>query len=102
MVKKMLRVGLALAIAMAFLISAGYAADSKYSADAAKKIDEFKLLRRDKKDMPESLSGIKNITAEELKSWIDQKKKIVILDNRPADEYEKEHIPGAARLNSDD
>ncbi len=42
------------------------------------------------------------ITAEELKSWVDQKKKIVILDNRPADEFEKEHIPGAIRLNSDD
>jgi len=92
----------AIITAVMFLASMGYAADSKYSADTIKKVDEFKLLKRDKKDMPESLAGVKNITAEELKSWLDQGKKIVILDNRPADEYEKEHIPGAIRLNSDD
>ncbi len=26
----------------------------------------------------------------------------MILDNRPAEEFEKEHVPGAVRLNSDD
>ncbi|MBI4683679.1 MAG: hypothetical protein HY755_00585 [Nitrospirae bacterium] len=100
--KSMLRTGFSVALAIMFLMSVGYAVDSKYSADTIKKVDEFKILKRDKKDMPESLPGVKNIKAEELKSWIDQKKKIVILDNRPADEFEKEHIPGAVRLNSDD
>lgn len=100
--KSMVRTGFVIALAIIFLASAGYAADSKYSADTIKKVDECKTLKRDKKDMSETLSGIKNLKAEELKSWVDQKKKIVILDNRPADEYEKEHIPGAVRLNSDD
>jgi len=99
---KVARTVVAVAIAVMFLMSVGYAADSKYSADTIKKVDEFKLLKRDKKDMPETLAGVKNIKAEELKSWVDQKKKMVILDNRPADEFEKEHIPGAVRLNSDD
>ncbi len=100
--KKIIVTGVAIIIAVMFFISTGYAADSKYSADAVKKVDEFKLLKRDKKDMPESLDGVKNITADELKSWLDQGKKFVLLDNRPAEEYEKEHIPGAVRLNSDD
>jgi ferredoxin-nitrite reductase len=52
--------------------------------------------------MPASMPGVKNVTPEEVKKMIDEKKKIVLLDNRPADEFEKEHIPGAIRLNSDD
>ncbi|MBI5195317.1 MAG: hypothetical protein HZA10_03230 [Nitrospirae bacterium] len=91
-----------IALSVMFLASAGYAADAKYSADTIQKVDEYKILKRDKKDMPESLAGITNIKAEDLKSWLDQGKKFILLDNRPADEYEKEHIPGAIRLNSDD
>ena len=93
-----------IAFVTAVLVLAGpsFAVDAKYSAGAAKQVDEIKILKRDKKEMPASLKGIKNITADELKAMIDQKKKIVILDNRPADEFEKEHIPGSVRLNSDD
>ena len=78
------------------------AVDAKYSADTIKKVDEFKLLKRDKKEMPATLAGVKNVTPEEVKAMLDAKKRIVLLDNRPADEYEKEHMPGAIRLNSDD
>jgi rhodanese-related sulfurtransferase len=93
-----------IAFVTAVLVMAGpsLAVDPKYSPGAAKQVDECKILKRDKKDMPASLKGVKNMTADELKSMIDQKKKIVILDNRPADEFEKERIPGSVRLNSDD
>jgi rhodanese-related sulfurtransferase len=89
-------------LAVFLLTSTGFAADPSYPADIVKQVDEFKLLKRDKKDMPETLQGITNVTPDELKAWMDQKKPCVILDNRPADEYEKEHIVGAKRLNSDD
>ena len=77
-----------------------YAGD--YSAKALKQIEELKLLSRDKKDIPESFAGVKKITAAELKSWIDQKKKFVLLDNRVPADFEKEHIAGAIRLSPDD
>ena len=77
-----------------------YAAD--FSAGAIKQIEELKLLSRDKKDIPESFAGVKKITAAELKSWIDQKKKFVLLDNRVPADYEKERIAGSIRLSPDD
>ncbi len=100
--KKIAVVLIAAVTAACVAASPAFAVDAKYSAKAAKQIDEFKLLKRDKKEMPASLAGIKNTTADELKAMVDQKKKIVILDNRPADEFEKEHVPGSVRLNSDD
>ncbi len=93
---------IAVVLTVSLFSAAALAADAKYPADTIAKVDEFKILKRDKKDMPESLTGVKIITETELKAWMDQKKKIVILDNRPADEFEKERIPGAVRLNSDD
>lgn len=99
--KRTLTVIFAACAALVFTGSAS-AADAKYTADTIKKVDEFKLLKRDKKEMPASLAGVKNVTPEEVKAMLDAKKKIVILDNRPAEEYEKEHVPGAVRLNSDD
>jgi len=41
---------------------------------------------------------VKKITGDELKSWIDQKKAFVLLDNRVPADYEKERIAGAKRL----
>lgn len=90
------------ASAALFLAGSAFATDAKYSADTIKKVDEIKLLKRDKKEMPATLDGIKNVSAEDVKKMLDEKKKIVILDNRPAEEFEKEHVPGAIRLNSDD
>ena len=100
--KKIALVCIAFITAVLVLAGPSLAVDAKYSPGAAKQVDEFKILKRDKKEMPASLKGVKNITADELKAMIDQKKKIMILDNRPADEFEKEHIPGSIRLNSDD
>jgi thiosulfate/3-mercaptopyruvate sulfurtransferase len=40
--------------------------------------------------------GYKVVSTSELKSWIDQKKDILIIDTMPfEDSYKKEHIPGA-------
>ncbi len=100
--KKIAVICIAVITAALVLVAPAFAVDAKYSAKAAKQVDEFKLLKRDKKEMPASLAGIKITTADEVKAMVDQKKKIVILDNRPADEFEKEHVPGAVRLNSDD
>ena len=90
----------ALVLALATAGSLVYAGD--FSEGALKQIEELKLLSRDKKDIPESFAGVKKITGEELKSWIDQKKTFVLLDNRVPADYEKERIAGAKRLSPDD
>jgi len=90
----------ALVVVLAAAGSLVYAGD--FSEGALKQIEELKLLSRDKKDIPESFAGVKKITGEELKSWIDQKKAFVLLDNRVTADYEKERIAGAKRLSPDD
>jgi hypothetical protein len=87
-------------IAVAAAGSLVYASD--FSPGALKQIEELKVLSRDKKDIPESFAGVKKITGDELKSWIDQKKDFVLLDNRVPADYEKERIAGAKRLSPDD
>lgn len=43
--------------------------------------------------------GYKLVSTEELKNWIDQKKKMIIIDTMPyEDSYKKEHIPGAVQF----
>ena len=43
--------------------------------------------------------GYKLVGTEELKSWIDAKKDILIVDTMPyEDSYKKEHVPGAKQL----
>jgi len=93
---------LAAAAATMFLATAAGAADPKYTPETMKAVDECKLLKRDKKEMPASIEGVKIVTPEDVKKMLDAKQKIVILDNRPVEEYEKERIPGSIRLNSDD
>lgn len=89
-------------LAAALFLTGMQAFAQQWSAAALKQIEELKLLSRDKKDIPESFAGVKKITADELKSWTDQKKKFVLLDNRVPADYEKEHITGAVRLSPDD
>ncbi len=38
------------------------------------------------------------IDAEQLKSWIHGKQKAVLIDVRPAEEYQQAHIPGAINI----
>jgi thiosulfate/3-mercaptopyruvate sulfurtransferase len=43
--------------------------------------------------------GYKIIATEELKSWIDQKKNMLIVDTMPyEDSYKKQHVPGAVQM----
>jgi rhodanese-related sulfurtransferase len=98
---KLRLVSIAAVLAALFFAGAALAADAKYSAATIKKVDEFKDLKKNGKEMPAALDGVKIVTAEEVKKLLDEKK-AVVLDNRPAEEFEKEHIPGAKRLNSDD
>lgn len=95
---------LVIALAVLFVLSGGYVfAQEKYSDGVLKKIHELKILSRDKKDMPETIiAGGKMITTDELKKWLDEGKKFVLLDNRIPADYEKEHIPGAVRVSPDD
>jgi rhodanese-related sulfurtransferase len=55
-----------------------------------------------KKDMPASLQGIKLINGQELKKWLDEKKKVMIIDNRNKEQYNKEHIKGAVLITVDE
>ena len=91
---------LIMAVVLAATGTTAFAGD--FSAPAMKQIEELKLLSRDKKDIPETFAGVKKITGDELKSWIDQKKAFVLLDNRVPADFEKERIAGAKRLSPDD
>jgi rhodanese-related sulfurtransferase len=43
--------------------------------------------------------GYKIVSTEELKSWIDQKKDMIIVDTMPfEDSFKKQHIPGAVQM----
>ena len=39
--------------------------------------------------------GYKVVTTQELKTWIDEKKGMLIVDTNPADVFKKGHVPGA-------
>jgi rhodanese-related sulfurtransferase len=41
------------------------------------------------------------INADQLKSWIEGKKKFVLIDARTAEEYSQGHIPGAINIMPD-
>jgi thiosulfate/3-mercaptopyruvate sulfurtransferase len=42
--------------------------------------------------------GYKFVDTKELKSWIDQKKPMLIVDVNPEDSFKKRHIPGAVHI----
>jgi len=98
MVKKLLIVALCLTVAG--IASVAIAAD--WPEPLIKELEALKLAGHDKKDMPASLAGIQEITGDELKKWIDTKKKFVLMDNRLKADYDKEHIVGAVLLTVDE
>ncbi len=67
-----------------------------------KELEDLKAAGKDKKDMPASLPGIKEIKGDELKKMMDEKKKFVLMDNRLKADFDKEHITGAVLLTVDD
>lgn len=99
--KSMIKTGLVIVFAVIFA-AAGIAFAADYSADVLKKSDEMKQLAAQKKEMPAEMAGVKKITTDELKKWLDEGKKFVILDNRPAKEYETEHVTTAKRVGVDE
>ncbi len=99
--KDMIKKGIILSLAIAFVV-VGVQFAYSFSADAMKKADEMKNLAGQKVEMPATLAGVKNITPDELKKWMDEGKTFVILDNRNSKEYEAEHIPGAKRVGVDE
>ncbi len=87
-------------VAVAGVYSAASAA--AYPDAVIKQAEKMKADAADKKDMPESLPGIKIINAQELKKWVDEKKKFVLIDNRNKEQYTKEHINGAVLITVDE
>lgn len=46
----------------------------------------------------EAKAKIKEVSIQDVKKMIDTKEKVIILDVRDKEEYEKEHIPGAINM----
>jgi len=98
MVKKMLVA--VFCIAVAGITGMALAAD--WPEPLMKELEALKKAGHDKQDMPASIEGIKEITGDELKKWIDSKKAFVLMDNRLKADYDKEHIVGAVLLTVDE
>jgi rhodanese-related sulfurtransferase len=97
--KGTIKMGLAMIITVLFVMSGMAFA---YSDAVMKKADEMKNMAGQKVEMPAAMAGVKKITTDELKKMLDEGKAVVILDNRPAKEYEAEHIPTAKRVGVDE
>jgi len=77
-------------------------ASANYPDALVKECEKLKADAKDKKDMPASIPGVKEIKGDEVKKMLDEKKKIVIMDNRLKADFDKEHINGAVLLTVDD
>ncbi len=63
----------------------------------SKEIETEKIAVNFAKDVMKG--NYKIVTTEELKSWIDQKKDMLIVDTMPyEDSYKKQHVPGAVQF----
>ncbi|MFA5810331.1 MAG: rhodanese-like domain-containing protein [Thermoleophilia bacterium] len=78
------------------------ACDGAYSDAVIKQTESLKADADAKKDMPESLPGIKLINGQELKEMVDAKKNFVLIDNRDKEQFTKEHITGAVLITVDE
>ncbi len=77
-------------ISLAFLAATGRV----WAAD--KELENEKIAVKFEREVERG--GYKVITTQELKSWIDQKKDILIVDTMPPDSFKKQHIPGAVNF----
>ena len=91
-------------VILAFAVGGFYATASAadYPDAVIKQAEKMKADADAKKDMPASLQGINLITGQELKKWMDEKKKMVIIDNRNKKSFDKEHITGAILITVDE
>ncbi len=93
---------LALSIACMFVLGLALSAVAQtWDTDTIKKCTEWKDMAAAKKEMPPSIQGSKIINGTELKKWMDQGKKIVLLDNRVKEQYDAERIKGSKWLLTD-
>ena len=96
---------IAIALVCTFVLIGGlYATASagNYPDAVIKQAESLKADADAKKDMPASLPGIKLIDGKELKKWMDDKKKFVVIDNRNKEQFTKEHITGAVLITVDE
>ena len=67
------------------------------AAWGSKELDTEKIAVNFAKEV--ARGGYKFVSTEELKSWIDQKKELLIVDTMPyEDSYKKQHVPGAVQI----
>jgi rhodanese-related sulfurtransferase len=86
------KLSLILALLTVFCLARTALAD-KFEDEAAKEKEAVKLVRDTQK------GGYGLVSAEELKKWVDEGKKMLIVDTMPfADSYKKEHIPGSVNF----
>ncbi len=100
----MLKQAAAVFVCLAVVVGGFYtiASAGAYPDAVIKQAEGLKADADAKKDMPASLQGIKIITGQELKKWMDEKKKFVIIDNRNNEQFTKEHITGAVLITVDE
>lgn len=84
-----------------FVLGITVGAFASWDADTIKKCTQWKEMAAAKQEMPKEIKGAKIIGAAELKKWMDQGKKFVLLDNRVKDQYDAERIKGAKWLLAD-
>jgi len=77
------RAGIVLLI-LVFALSAAYAEQK-----TCKTPDQF---------IEEARAAIKEVSVQEVKQMVDRNEKVVILDVRDKEEYDKEHLPGAINM----
>lgn len=93
---------LVISLACLFVVATvAFAAAQQWDAETIKKCAEWKDMAAAKKEMPENIPGVKNISADELKKWMDAKKSFILLDNRVKEQYDAEKIKGAKWLLAD-
>lgn len=88
-------------VACLFVLGAVASSYAQWSPEVITKVKELKELANAKKEMPATIPGVKNITGQELKKWMDGKKKFVLTDNRVKEQYDAEKIKGAEWLLAD-
>jgi phage shock protein E len=49
----------------------------------------------------DALAQISSIDAEQVRSWMDGKRKVALIDTRTLEEYQQAHIPGAINIMPD-
>ncbi|MBU1182476.1 MAG: rhodanese-like domain-containing protein [Pseudomonadota bacterium] len=72
-------------------------AGSSVAEWGSKELDTEKIAVKFLKEVERG--GYKVVPTDELKSWIDQKKEMLIVDTMPyEDSYKKQHVPGAVQM----